>query len=92
MKDAAVLPQWGQVQPSGRSLKAVPGFTSFSGSPTAGSYSLPQPRQTPSFLAFRGGLGTFRFIFTMGGAGCFSPVSRALASRGRITFTSPTMP
>ena len=31
-------------------------------------------------------------IFTMGGAGCFSPVSRAAVSRGRISFTSPTMP
>ena len=50
IKLSTVSPQWGQVQPSGRSLKAVPGLTSFSGSPCMGSYSWPQPLQTYSFL------------------------------------------
>ena len=33
-----------------------------------------------------------RFIFTIGGAGSFSPLSSAAVSRGRISSTSPTMP
>ena len=37
-----------------------------------------------------GGVG--RFIFTIGGAGCFSPLSSAAVSRGKISITSPTMP
>ena len=37
-----------------------------------------------------GGVG--RFIFTIGGAGCFSPLSSAAVSKGKISITSPTMP
>lgn len=84
-------PHSGQIQSSGKSLNLVPTLISAFSSPKSGLYSYPQPLHTCT-LGVYPTLGTALFIFFIGGASFFLPVSKAAASRGKNSSTSPTIP